>query len=149
MTLVGKQGTMLDLLTTIGGIAAALNATLIFIVAVFKPIRKALIGWIQTQAGSTALCDELREIKNILAKRAAEDKVRDGVMQDQAKAMKWVLRGNIVSAYERCMQAGCMTPKGREELVEDHAMYKAMGGNSYIDVIYPELLELPVDSSSK
>ena len=118
---------MLDLITTIGGIAAAFNATLIFVIAVFKPIRKALIDWVQRQAGSTKLSTELQEIKDMMTKRVEEDKVRDEILREQAKAVKWVLRGNIVSSYERCMKAGCMTPKGREELVEDHAMYKAMG----------------------
>ena len=117
---------MLEFITLLGGVAAALNATFIFLVAIFKPIRKALVNWIQSQAGGAVVREELKEIKDMMNKQAEKDRLRDSVLQEQARAVKWVLRGNIVDAYERCMKVGCMTPKGRQELIEDHDLYKAM-----------------------
>lgn len=140
---------MLDFISTLGNIAAAFNATLIVLVAVFKPLRKAFIAWVQKQAGSTQTQADIKEIKEAVSSCVIADQKRDDILRDQTKALKCILRGKLTDAHDKYTRIGSIPQKRREEAVEDYTMYKAMGGNSYIDVIYPELLELPVDSSNK
>ena len=62
----------------------------------------------------------------------------------QEKALKCLLRSAITKIYYKYNDLGYIPQFERENLIYMHEQYKRMGGNSYVDEIYPEILKLPI-----
>ena len=62
----------------------------------------------------------------------------------QEKALKCLLRSAITKIYYKYMELGYIPQFERENVIYMHEQYKRMGGNSYVDEIYPEILKLPI-----
>ena len=64
--------------------------------------------------------------------------------QQQKKALKCLLRSAITKIYYKYNDLGYIPQFERENVIYMHEQYKRMGGNSYVDEIYPEILKLPI-----
>lgn len=64
--------------------------------------------------------------------------------QQQEKALKCLLRSAITKIYYKYNDLGYIPQFERENVIYMHEQYKRMGGNSYVDEIYPEILKLPI-----
>ncbi len=62
----------------------------------------------------------------------------------QSEALKCLLRSNITSKYYVYKQLGYVPRYEKENVNYMYAQYKAMEGNSYIDVIIVEFNKLPI-----
>ena len=63
---------------------------------------------------------------------------------NQQEALKCLLRSQITSKYYVYGEIGEIPRYERENIIYMHTQYKNMNGNSYVDEIYPEILELPI-----
>lgn len=70
-----------------------------------------------------------------------EYKKKDTIQQD---ALKCLLRSSITKIYYQYIPQGSIPRFERENAIYLHEQYKNMNGNSYVDEIYPEILQLPI-----
>lgn len=70
-----------------------------------------------------------------------EYKKKDTVQQD---ALKCILRSSITKIYYKYVPLGYIPQYERENAIYLHDQYKNMGGNSYVDTIFPEIMNLPI-----
>ena len=68
-------------------------------------------------------------------------KIKDTIQQD---ALKCLLRSSITKIYYQYIPQGSIPRFERENAIYLHEQYKNMNGNSYVDEIYPEILQLPI-----
>lgn len=83
-------------------------------------------------------------LTGILSYFAAKIKLYKEKDIQQEKALKCLLRSSITKIYYKYMDLGYIPQFERENVIYMHEQYKRMGGNSYVDEIYPEILKLPV-----
>lgn len=64
---------------------------------------------------------------------------------DQQEALKCLLRSAITKIYYNYTSKGEIPAYERENATYLYEQYKKMGGNSYIDELYPEIIKLPIE----
>ena len=64
--------------------------------------------------------------------------------RNQEEALKCLLRSAITSKFYIYTELGEIPFYEKENIAYMRNQYKDMGGNSYIDEIYPEILKLPI-----
>lgn len=133
---------MIEIIKNIGIVLAATIQFATFFTIFFKPMRRKLVKWLRKVTDA----DAYEEIKHMLQEIRESNKERDKQIKCLIKAETCGLRDRITDMYAKYMIEGSIPQKRREELIKDYDMYKEMGGNSYIDTIYPEMLDLPVGS---
>lgn len=62
----------------------------------------------------------------------------------QKKALKCLLRSAITKIYYKYTDLGYIPRYEKENVSYLYSQYKAMKGNSYVDEIYPKIMELPI-----
>lgn len=68
-------------------------------------------------------------------------KVQD---ESQNEALKCLLRSQITSKYYVYKEIGEVPEYERQNVTYMYEQYKKMGGNSYIETIYKEFMQLPI-----
>lgn len=63
------------------------------------------------------------------------------------KGLKCLLRSSITKIYYKYTELGYIPRYERENATYLYAQYKEFKGNSYVDEIYPEIMNLPVKSN--
>lgn len=84
-------------------------------------------------------------VTGILGYLVAKVKEYKSKESNQEKALKCLLRSAITSKYYVYTELGKIPIYEREDVIYLREQYKAMGGNSYIDEIFPEIMKLPID----
>ena len=139
---------MLEILIAVGGGASAIIATITCITLICKPFRNKFVNWIRKQSNSDNTSKELADIKQMLQEHIrvdAERQIQMDKLIDQLRESELCShRTTITDMYYKYMERGEIPVYRREQLVKAYTIYHAMNGNTYIDTIYPELLELPV-----
>jgi len=64
--------------------------------------------------------------------------------QVQEEALKCLLRSSITKIYYKYKEIGSIPQYERENVTYLHEQYKRMNGNSYVDELYPEIMQLPI-----
>lgn len=62
----------------------------------------------------------------------------------QEEALKCLLRSSITKIYYKYKELGCIPLYEKENVTYLHEQYKKMNGNSYVDELYPEIMQLPI-----
>lgn len=134
---------MIEIIKNIGVVlATAIQLTTCFAIFI-KPLRRRLVKWLRKVTDA----DTSSEIKDMLAEMKKTNEERDKKIDRLIRAETYRLRDRMTDMYAKYMSAGSIPQKRREELIKDYEIYKEMGGNSYIDIIYQEMLELPMSSN--
>lgn len=63
---------------------------------------------------------------------------------NQQEALKCLLRSSITKMYYEYMPKGYIPSYEKENLTYLNKIYEEMNGNSYVKVIFPEMMKLPV-----
>lgn len=129
---------MIEVIKMIGSIASSSLAFISFMVLVFKPIRTKFINWIKrtSNANQTSeLLNEIKELKTMLEENRLNAKL-------QSDASLCLLRKDITQLYYKYPKD--VPTFERENLVKMYKSYHALNGNSYVDIIYEEMMKLPV-----
>lgn len=150
---------MIDVLETIkafGGAASQFTAIIALCALFIKPIRKKFISWIKKESGTveidkivSELADDIKEIKEKLDKQ--EEQLKDHIETSKQgsrlarESDLFELRQHINEIYLHYFPLKRMPIEVRENLIKGFEIYKKMGGNSYIEKIVNELLNLPVE----
>jgi len=121
-------------------VASALGAIMTitgFLAYVSKPFRM----WIRRCIKKTIKDDE----QDIMIK-AMHENIKSILNQNDLmrEANLSLIRDNITRAYYKFMEKNEIPSYIRESLVKQYDSYHSMKGNSYIDIIMPEILEIPV-----
>ena len=77
-----------------------------------------------------------------LVAKIKEYKSKDNMQQD---ALKCLLRSSITKIYYQYIPLGHIPQYERENVTYLYNQYKTMGGNSFVDSIYPEIINLPTE----
>lgn len=64
---------------------------------------------------------------------------------NQQEALKCLLRSSITKIYYQYVPNGFIPQYERENAIYLHDQYKKMEGNSYVDQIFPEIMNLPIE----
>ncbi len=80
-------------------------------------------------------------ILGYLVAKIKEHKNQEG---NQQKALKCLLRSAITKIYYKYTDLGYIPRYEKENVSYLYSQYKAMKGNSYVDEIYPKIMELPI-----
>lgn len=145
-----------EIIKNLGAVAGSITSIIAFITFLIKPVRNKLICYIKKELGYNETNESIKKLNNEV--KVLYDKIRstdvklEGYIQLQKKrndlndeAQLYNLRQHINEVYIRYMQLGKIPVEVRENLVKGYNVYKKLGGNSYIERVVEELLELPVD----
>ena len=67
-----------------------------------------------------------------------------GIKKAEAEAIKCLLRKNMLNVYYRNKDSRTIRQYELEEFMLEYKAYKALGGNSFIDEIYKEVINFEV-----
>lgn len=137
-----------DVIKNASQIASSILIIFTFSATVFKPIRNRVVDYIRGTVNQGSTEKLLSEIKTTLETHIEKDKDKQAVFDMQAKALTCLLRNNIIDIYYEYYEKGKIPAYQRENMIRQYELYSAMGGNSYVSIIYKDMLELPIDNGS-
>lgn len=133
----------IEIIKNTAAVVGCISACTGLLVSIVRPIRRALIRWIQAKSntgGTDARIAGLEGAMNRLADAMEEMQSHDRM---QREALLCILRSTITLMYYKYTRRNSLPNYERENLVKIYGCYHAMHGNSYVDLIYEELLALP------
>jgi hypothetical protein len=107
------------------------------IIFIVKPLRNLLIDSFKKSIKESEQEKLIKEIHETL-----QDLMIKGELQNKAQLS--ALRDNITETYYKYMDTKKIREYKRKSLIEQYDSYHRMNGNSYVDVIYEEMLEWEV-----
>jgi hypothetical protein len=129
---------MIETIKTLGALASSVLGIISCLVLVIKPIRTKFVNWIKKTSNASQTDQLLKELKEL--KTMIEENNENARLQGEASLC--LLRKDITQLYYKYPKE--IPIYERESLVKMYKSYHALNGNSYVDIIYEEMMKLPV-----
>lgn len=136
---------MLDVIKNVSVVIGCALSSITLITLAIKPFREKFIEWAELKSNTCELEDKIDKISDLLKSHIENDDVKMRIIEMQSEATLCILRDRITTMYYTYMEIGSIPAYVRENLVRLYGSYHAMHGNSYVDIIYEEMLELPIE----
>ena len=141
-----KVGTyMINTIIDIAAVASCAITLITLITLTVKPLRERFANWIKVKSNSSELENKIDELSAMLKSHIDNDNAKLLSAEMQSEATLCILRDRITTMYYKYTASESILAYAREDLVKLYNSYHAMHGNSYVDIIYEEMLELPVE----
>jgi hypothetical protein len=128
---------ILEVLKTLAVFAGSITTIFGCLLLFIKPIRTWVSNGIKKNTEDKEQKELIMRMNETLEKHMEQYDL-------QNEALLSMLRDNITKTYYKFISIGEIPCYERENLVKQYCIYHKMNGNSYIDIIYEELLELNV-----
>lgn len=128
---------VLDVFKTLAVFAGSITTIFGCLILFIKPIRKWVGNSIKKNTEDKEQKELIKQMYDTLQKHMDQYDL-------QNEALLSMLRDNITKTYYKFIKLGEIPCYERENLVKQYCIYHKMNGNSYIDIIYQELIELEV-----
>lgn len=128
---------MAELISTIGGAASAIMSIIALVALMAKPVRQRFDRWVHKDS------EKVNELAEKLDGLVAYNDNKNETDKLQNEAILGILRNTITDMYYEYTDKKYLPQFERENLIKLYESYHAMHGNSFVDIIYAELLELP------
>jgi len=128
---------VLDVLKTLAVFAGSITTIFGCLLLFIKPIRIWVGNGIKKNTEDKEQKELIKQMYDTLQKHMDQYDL-------QNEALLSMLRDNITKTYYKFIKLGEIPCYERENLVKQYCIYHKMNGNSYIDIIYDELIELDV-----
>lgn len=136
---------MINVIKEISVVVGCALSSITLITLAIKPFREKFLEWAELKSNTCELEDKIDRISDLLKSHIEHDDVKMNLFEMQSNATLCILRDRITTMYYTYMAIGCIPDHARENLVKLYGSYHAMHGNSYVDIIYEEMLELPIE----
>lgn len=136
---------MIDTVKDIAAVVGCILSLITLITLIVKPLREKFINWIKGKANTCELEGKIDNLAEMLKTHIENDEAKLLAAEMQNEATLCILRDRITTMYYKYTVAESIPTYAREDLTKLYKIYHAMHGNSYIDIIYEEMLELPVE----
>lgn len=116
-----------------------------FLMAIFKPLRTAVIDFLTKQKNDSRQDEQLSNIMlNIqeIQKTLENQKTQNELLQE---ALRSTIRNDITHMYYIYKERGTIPILEKENLAFLYAAYEKLHGNSYVKQCYKELMNLPTE----
>lgn len=116
-----------------------------FLIAIFKPLRTAVIDFITKKQNDSRQDEQLSEIiVNIqeIQKTLESQQAQNELLQE---ALRSTIRNDITHMYYIYKERGTIPILEKENLAFLYAAYEKLQGNSYVKQCYKELMNLPTE----
>lgn len=116
-----------------------------FLIAIFKPLRTAVIDFITKKQNDSRQDEQLSEIiVNIqeIQKTLESQQAQNELLQE---ALRSTIRNDITHMYYIYKERGTIPILEKENLAFLYAAYEKLHGNSYVQQCYKELMNLPTE----
>ncbi|MEG2381617.1 MAG: hypothetical protein RSB38_07980 [Oscillospiraceae bacterium] len=137
---------MIEEIKDVAAVVGCLSAIIALMVTIIKPLRTGFVNWIKRKSNTCEIEKKIDSISRLLEDHIKHDADKTEITELQTGALLCIMRDSITAIYYKYMDRGSIPTYARENLVKQYECYHAMHGNSYIDIIYAELLELPVEN---
>ena len=134
----------MDTIKDITAVVGCISAILALAVAIIKPLRNRFIAWVRGKTNSSELENKIDEFGKLLRAHIEKDEEKIISAELSTEALLCMLRNEITTMYYKYTERESIPAHERENLVKLYTCYHSMHGNSYIDIIYEEMLELSV-----
>lgn len=156
------DGDIITSITRLQSLIAQITTISVFVLAIIKPIRKKLkdmlLKTFSIDEFKNSIAETNKEIIHLKERQEKRDEQIENLMRmfeehvEESKKQRDIdrecdlfqLRDIINKVYNKYMPLGYIPSIVRENLIKGFEIYKKKGGNSYIEQIVHELLELPV-----
>ena len=122
-----------DVVKTISMLAGYIITITTCLLLFIKPIRIKIADSFKKNQDDEELRKIVFEMNNNLSKH-----MEIGELQNEA--LLAILRDHITEAYYKYKDVKRISTYKRESLIKEYTIYHKMNGNSYVDVIYEEML---------
>ena len=136
---------MINVIKDISVVIGCAMSSLTLITLVIKPFREKFIEWAKLKSNTYELEEKIDRISDLLQSHIENDEVKMRMVEMYSEATLCMLRDRITAIYYKYTKIGSIPDHERENLVRLYNSYHAMHGNSYVDIIYEEMLELPIE----
>lgn len=125
-----------------------------FLTMVVTPLRNIFINWINSKVGTEKQNFQIGCLKEAIEDYNVEvtkklDTILDAYNRQHeiigilTEAELNAIRNRITNMFYKYKDAYKIPSYEKKNLIEHYALYKKMHGNSYVDEIYKQLMELP------
>jgi len=138
---------MTGTIINIGGIAGSIITIITLIMLIVKPTRNTFIKCIKKTSKVNENDKIIFEMNEMLKKHIEQDINKKEVMALQSEALLCVLRSEITDTYYKYITIKQLRTYERENLVKSYNIYHSLNGNSYVTIIYDEMMTWEVIQS--
>ena len=128
-------------MTTVFGTA---TIAITFLTVTIKPLREGLTNWVRRKSNSCDLENKIDALSGLLQEHIEKDGEKTETLSKMTEVQLCMLRNSITDTYYKYKHSDGLPPHIREKLAREYKCYHEMHGNSYVDVIYPEMIEWDV-----
>lgn len=121
-----------------------LTAIITFLTVTIKPLRQKLRNWLKEESNTKELEKKIDLLSDMLREHIRKDEEKTEVLNKLSKSQLCMMRNSITECYYRYRDMKQLPLHIREKLIKEYEDYHSNNGNTYIDVIYPEMLEWEV-----
>lgn len=135
---------MLEALEFFGSVAGSITTIALCLATLVKPIRTLLVMKLQEMVQTSTQDKLILEIRDTLKQHMEQDNANFENGKLQNETMLGIIRDSITRMYYNYLNSNGIPSYERENLVKQYTLYHKMNGNTYIDIIYNEMLEWDV-----
>ena len=136
---------MIDIIKDTATVISCVLSFIALITLIVKPLRKRFANWIKVKSSTCELEGKIDLLSSLLREHIEKDEAKLLSAGMQNEATLCILRDRITTMYYKYTAVGSIPAYAREDLTKLYKIYHEMHGNSYVDIIYEEILELPVN----
>lgn len=142
---------LVEHIKTAGQVASAIMGLFALGAFFVKPFRSKFANWVKLNCGIEEIKEQLednnkrldRMEKGLIATEKEQEAIADQI-DVLIEGGQCSLRDIITNAYyEFVVEKKSIPEWQREKVARAYLAYKKENGNSYVDLIYPEIMELP------
>lgn len=128
-------------ITTVFGTATII---ITFLTVTIKPLRERFTYWIRKKSNTCDLENKIDTLNMLVKEHIEKDTKKTEILAQLTEAQLCILRNSITETYYKYKNSDGMPLHIREKLIKEYECYHAMNGNSFVDVIYPEMINWDV-----
>lgn len=135
---------MITYLLYIGSAIGAVMTLIGFLALIIKPFRACVKKIIKKTIKDDEQDTMIKEMHSDIKSVHQSIEIITQQLNKLNESNLTIMRNNITLAYYKYTQIGEIPIYVREGLIKQREQYRIAGGNSYIDTIFPEILEIPI-----
>lgn len=128
---------LLETIKILGAASGSMITICSLLMLFLKPTREWVVKNIKKHMEDDKFKSMMLDMNESLTKH-----ICDGELQNEA--LLSMLRCNITQSYYKYINSDGIPSYERENLIKQFDIYTNMGGNSYVTLLYNELLDVPV-----
>lgn len=135
---------MIETIKDIAAVVGCISAIIALCVTVFKPLRKRFVNWIKRKSNTTEIEKKIDNLSNLLKEHIEKDDEKTEALNRLSKSQLCLMRNSITDTYYRYREEKKIPLHIREKLIKEYEDYHENNGNTYMNTIFPEMLEWEV-----